>query len=437
MKQQTKIEETSEDWESSTIADALEINPQRELKKGTNAKAVAMQDIKEFNKKIQNFTLKPFKGGSKFKNGDTLMARITPCLENGKTAFVDILNDKETGFGSTEFIVLSGKEGKTINEFVYYLAISPKLRADAIQSMTGTSGRQRVQNDLLGSKEILIPLLNEQQSISKILSDLDAKIELNQKMNKTLEAIGQALFKYWFVDFEFPNDKGKPYKSSGGEMVDSELGEIPKGWKVGRLGDYIFVERGLSYKGSGLCEEGIPMVNLGNIAPNNIFRYEGLKYYNGEFKERNLIKPNDLIIANTDITQKREVLGSCLIIPSDLGNDKILFTHHIYAVRFLDKNETLPKHFLSYLLQTQEYRERAEGFATGTTVLALPEDAILKFNFVLPERSVLTKFDKLMSYIKDKSAKNIIESKNLSQIRDSLLPQLMSGKIRVPIKNEK
>ena len=203
-----------------------------------------MQKLIEFKRKIDGFELSEFKGGSKFQNEDTLMARITPCLENGKTAYVDILEDNEIAFGSTEFIVLSGKDNLTRNDFVYYLAISPKIRRIAIQSMTGTSGRQRIQADLLGDVEIGIPSLEEQTSIAKILSDLDSKIELLQKQNKTLEAIGQAIFKHWFVDFEFPNEEGKPYKSSGGEMVfNEELGkEIPKGWVVKELGDFVDVQ---------------------------------------------------------------------------------------------------------------------------------------------------------------------------------------------------
>src|SRR3989338_7294030 len=242
MKQKSKFKQTEigmipEDWEELKLLEAIEINPKRELKKGVSAKKVPMDCLRPFNKKIQSFEVSKFSGGSKFINEDTLIAKITPCLENGKTAFVDILRDDEVGFGSTEFIVLYGKNEKTTNDFVYYLSISPQLRKEAIKSMTGTSGRQRVQNDLFEDIEIIIPSINEQSAIAKILSDLDSKIELNQQMNKTLESIAQAIFTNWFVDFEFPNEKGKPYKSSGGEMVDSELGEIPKGWKIGFFGD--------------------------------------------------------------------------------------------------------------------------------------------------------------------------------------------------------
>lgn len=221
----------------AVFSSSVNVNPKRSIKKGLICKFVSMDELKEHNKQIQGFTNREFKGGSKFVNGDTLMSRITPCLENGKGAFVDILNEDEVGAGSTEFIVLSGKEGVTINEFVYYLSISPKVREVAIQSMVGTSGRQRVQNDIFDRLEIEFPQIDEQKAIAKILSDFDVKIELNQQMNKTLEAIGQALFKHWFVDFEFPDERGRPYKSSGGKMVESELGEIPKGWRLSTIGN--------------------------------------------------------------------------------------------------------------------------------------------------------------------------------------------------------
>src|SRR3989344_7848844 len=186
MSQKSKFKETEigmirEDWKELKLFEAIEKNPKRELKKRVSAKKVPMNCLSTYNKKIQSFEVSKFSGGSKFINGDTIMARITPCLENGKTAFVDILSDNEVGFGSTEFIVLSGKKGKTTNDFVYYLSISPQLRKEAIKSMTGTSGRQRVQNDLFEDIEIIIPSINEQSAIAKILSDLDSKIELNQR----------------------------------------------------------------------------------------------------------------------------------------------------------------------------------------------------------------------------------------------------------------
>jgi len=323
---------------------------------------------------------------------------------------------------------ISLKKGS--NNFLYYLLSFNKEKLKSIFESEGTVFGC-VNKKGLNDFDVYIPKnLEERESIAKVLSDLDSKIELNSEMNKTLEAVGRALFNRWFVDYEFPDEKGRPYKSSGGEMVYcEELGkEIPIGWTGRKLKEFIDLERGLSYKGSGLSEEGIPMVNLGMIAPHCGFLYAGLKYYIGEFKERNLVRPGDLVIANTDITQNRVVLGSPAIVPSDLGSEKILFTHHIYAVR---NKSILPNLFLYYLLQLENFKERSRGFATGTTVLALPEDAVLELQFVVPEEGLLTKFNELATSIQEKTTVNHIENRTLIKIRDSLLPKLMSGEIRV------
>ena len=194
-------------WPPRVFSDVVNVNPKRTLSKGTIAKYVSMSDLKEFNKKIQAFVDREFSSGSKFINSDTVMARITPCLENGKTAFVDILKKDEVGWGSTEFIVLSPKGGMTTEQFVYYLSISPEIRESAIKAMSGTSGRQRVDTDVFSKLKINLPPIEAQRAIAKILSDLDEKIELNHRMNKTLEFIAQALFKRWFVDAENSKDQ--------------------------------------------------------------------------------------------------------------------------------------------------------------------------------------------------------------------------------------
>ena len=172
----TKIGLLPEGWSPSIFSKAILVNPRRTLKTGKKAEYVAMADLKENQQQITDKSYRTFKsGGSKFSNGDTLMARITPCLENGKTAFVDIL-DEELGFGSTEFIVLSGKENVTLNEYVYYLTISPRIRRAAIDSMRGTTGRQRVPNDFFDSIEIGVPPLDEQKQIVDIIRQLDQYI---------------------------------------------------------------------------------------------------------------------------------------------------------------------------------------------------------------------------------------------------------------------
>ena len=168
------------------LGDVSIINPRETIKKGTIAKKVDMAVLQPFTRKIPSFELLEYKGGTKFRNGDTIMARITPCLENGKTSQVSILDDNEIGFGSTEYIVFRAKEGISDCNFLYYLVCSDIVRDPAIKSMVGSSGRQRVQTDVIQNLEIDLPSLEIQKQIASILSALDEKIEFNNRINENL-----------------------------------------------------------------------------------------------------------------------------------------------------------------------------------------------------------------------------------------------------------
>ena len=171
------------EWQWIKCEDFMLFNPTEKLAKGTVGKKVSMDKITPHTKEISSYDVEEFKGGTKFKNGDTLMARITPCLENGKISQVNFLDEEEIGFGSTEFIVLREKEGISDKEFIYYLSQYYLFKNTAISSMIGSSGRQRVQNDVLKSLELQLPPLEIQRNIGKILSQIDKKIKLNNKIN--------------------------------------------------------------------------------------------------------------------------------------------------------------------------------------------------------------------------------------------------------------
>ena len=176
------------DWRKMKLSDIAYINPRESIKKGTVAKKIAMDKLRPFCRDIPEVSLEAFSGGTKFRNGDTIMARITPCLENGKTALVNVLDDDEVGFGSTEYIVFRAKEGISTSEFIYYLIWSPEVREPAIKSMVGSSGRQRVQTGVVQNIEITVPSLEEQKEIAGILKVLDDKIQINNKINNNLAA---------------------------------------------------------------------------------------------------------------------------------------------------------------------------------------------------------------------------------------------------------
>ena len=170
------------------LNDIIDINPRESLRKGAIAKKVSMDKLQPFCRDIPEYELTEFSGGTKFRNGDTIMARITPCLENGKTAMLNLLDEDEVGFGSTEFIVFRAKEGITDPYYVYYLVTSPRIRDVAIKSMVGSSGRQRVQTDVIKNIDINLPDIDTQRQVASILKALDDKIALNNKINDNLAA---------------------------------------------------------------------------------------------------------------------------------------------------------------------------------------------------------------------------------------------------------
>ena len=181
-------------WKTYRLGNILQFNPAERLAKGTFAKKVPMDLLQPRTRAISGFEMVSYTGGNKFRNGDTLMARITPCLENGKTAYVSILDEDEVGFGSTEYIVFRNIEGVTDSKYIYYFVTNPWFRNIAIKSMVGSSGRQRVQLAVLENLVVNLPPLAEQKRIADILGALDDKIELNRRINDNLEELGKVLY---------------------------------------------------------------------------------------------------------------------------------------------------------------------------------------------------------------------------------------------------
>lgn len=188
------------------LSDFTEINPYEKLPKGTIAKKISMEQLEPYEKFVSGYSLEAYSGGAKFRNGDTIMARITPCLENGKTAFVSTLDKNEVGFGSTEYIVFRAKDGISHPDFVYYLVISSLVREPAIKSMVGSSGRQRVQQTVIDELEVPNYSLAEQQHIVDILGSIDEKIESNNKIIDKNNAIMRLLFSNFYEKMKLSSE---------------------------------------------------------------------------------------------------------------------------------------------------------------------------------------------------------------------------------------
>ena len=240
------------EWQEGILSEAVLVNPAARLERGKAYPFVDMAAVSGSSRSVHSVGEREFRGGgSRFEDGDTLMARITPCLENGKIGRYRASDYQLQGHGSTEFIVIRGRPDVTDNDFAYYLTRWEEVREYAISQMTGTSGRQRVPVDSLDHLIVPIPPLPEQRAIAHMLGTLDDKIELNRRMNETLESMARALFKSWFVDFDPVRAKmdgrWRPGESLPGlpahlydlfpdRLVDSDLGSIPEGWEVRALG---------------------------------------------------------------------------------------------------------------------------------------------------------------------------------------------------------
>ncbi|MBM6371437.1 restriction endonuclease subunit S [Staphylococcus epidermidis] len=401
------------------LKELLQVNPRMTLKKGSKAKKIAMENIKEFQKKIDNFTIEEFKSGSKFQNGDTLLARITPCLENGKTAYVDILEDEEIAFGSTEFFVLRPIDNKLDSQFLYYLFRTKKIREVIIKSMTGTSGRQRAQKDAILEYECEIPTIEYQRKIAIILKNLDDKIEINKKTIANLEELSQTLFKRWFVDFEFPDEDGNPYKSSGGEMIDSELGEMPKNWKVNKLKKFtkkISSGGTPSRKVKAYWEYGeIMWLKTKEVKEKMIVTTEENITDLGLLKSSaKIINENSTVIAMYGATAgqiaylgcKMATNQACCTIESEYPN--FIYNYFVYNANYI------------------------KTLSSGSAQQNLNKKIIEDLKLLVPSLKVLNHYESSVnsntSLIKSLTLSNL----KLQELRDTLLPKLMSGEIEIP-----
>lgn len=404
-------------FKKQQIQNIADFNPREQLAKGALAKSVPMAMLKEFQRQITGYEIKAFNGGAKFRNGDTLLAKITPCLENGKTAFVDILDDGEVAFGSTEFIVLRAKN-ETNPEFLYYFAISPDFRKRAIECMEGTSGRQRVNENTLKTLELPIPEPQTQQSIAAVLSALDKKIALNKQINARLEQMAKTLYDYWFVQFDFPDASGKPYKSSGGEMVFDETlkRKIPKGWEVKSLKD-VLVNRSDNIKSEDLTSN-MPYTPIDSLPMRKMTFSDFQKIENAR---TSLIRYsfNDILIG-----AMRVYFHRVCIAPFD-G-----ITRSTTIVLKPKKQNHLP--FLYQLCNEEKTINFASKVSIGTQQPYVNwVNGLAEYKFAMPNLKLIERYSiKIMPLIKSVITREK-QNHQLTQLRDFLLPMLMNGQVSV------
>lgn len=408
-------------WTTKKLSEIAYINPRESLGKGVVAKKVPMDKLQPFCRDIPEFVLEEYKGGTKFRNGDTIMARITPCLENGKIAKVSVLSDGEVGFGSTEYIVFRAIDGVSDADFLYYLICSPLVRNPAIKSMVGSSGRQRVQTDVVANLDVELPPIEEQRKIGGLLKAIDDKIELNDVINNNLEQQAKTLFKSWFVDFE-------PFDES---FVDSPIGtRIPHSLQMVQIGSLSHIlETGKRPKG-GAVATGVPSIGAENVKRLGEVNFASAKYIPVEFAQK---------------MDKGKVHGYELMLYKDGGKpgtfiphfsmfgegfpyDDFYINEHVFKLDFGDKgfNE-----FCYFYLQTDYPYNWLANNGGKAAVPGINQQDVNSIWIYHPDNPIVKEYCKWVQPIFTTILRNCSQNVKLSQLRDALLPKLMSGELDV------
>ena len=272
--------------------------------------------------------------------------------------------------------------------------------------------------------------IKQQKKISNIFVKLDKKIELNNKINQQLEILAKTIFDYWFLQFEFPNDEGKPYKSAGGRMIWNEelKRDIPVGWEVSQIGKYFQSNRGLSYDSNAIEGEGVPMINLASFNVDGSYKHGGLKTFSGNYSKEKVLKPYDLVMCNTQQTAidfSKDIIGKAFLVP-DIFYGDIVSSHHVTTVKVV--NDEL-KFYFHRLFNTDFFHVYVAGYANGTNILGLIFSGIEKYLTVIPNDKILKKFAKMMLNIEKRKSVTIKENEELSRLRNWLLPMLTNGQV--------
>ena len=417
------------DWREMPFSQAVQINPTVRFERGGIYPFVDMASVNADSRSATSAEEREFKGsGSRFQDGDTLMARITPCLENGKIARYQAKGDKPEAHGSTEFIVIRGRPDVTDNDFAYYLTQWEEVRNYAIGRMTGTSGRQRVPVDSLDHLTVPLPPLPEQRAIAHILGTLDDKIELNRRMNETLEAMARAVFQDWFLDFgpvraklegREPYLPSEPWDLFPDCLVDSKWGEVPEGWEVRTLRELSNLNpESWSKTNSPANVEYVDLANTkwGVIESTQLFSWK-----DAPSRAKRVLRPGDTIVGTV-----RPGNGSYSLI----GEDGLTGSTGFAVLRPLNPRFRE----LVYLAATaSDNIEWLAHRADGAAYPAVRPEIVAETQITIPatEADLLNWFSKSVGSILNKMESTKMESRSLDAQRNALLPMLVSGELWV------
>ena len=350
---------------------------------------------------------------SKPEYGDTLFAHIGASL--GEAAFINTYREF-----SIKNIALFKPNPSLINDrYLFYLTISPPFQELAKRSRTGSAQPFLSLGHLRNHRVQYHKSIVNQKRIASILSTYDNLIENNTRRIQILEEMAQRIYKKWFVDFKYPDHENDT-------LIDSKLGMIPEGWEVKSVEQISTVNRGRSYK-SVEIKDGLPFINLKSINRQGGYRSDGLKKYSGMYKDSHVVKPNDIVIAVTDMTQDRAIVGRAARVPDEGIKEYIISMDLVSCI----PNSDIQMEYLYGMYKYSNYGNQIKEFANGANVLHLLPARIKEFKFSLPPDSIRQKYSIEIQKFYELEDNLFNKNRNLRQTRDLLLPKLISGKIDV------
>ena len=325
-------------------------------------------------------------------------------------------------------------------QFIRYV-IDSEIFQGYIQNLATGSTIKNVSLKLMRDFQFSLPPIDLQQRISATLSCLDDRITLLRETNTTLEAIAQALFKSWFVDFDPVCAKMEGRAPEGMDEAtaalfpngfeESELGLVPEGWQPLSVSEVAEIVKGKSYSSKDLVDKHeTALVTLKSFARGGGFRLDGFKPYSGTYKASQIVQSGDLIVAYTDVTQAAELIGKPAIV---IGVDEyktLVASLDVGIIRPLTAK--VSRQFLYGLFNTDAFQAHTLSHTSGTTVLHLSKDGVGSYRFACSPISVVEAFSTIAESLTSRQQVNIDQMRNLAILRDTLLPRLISGQLRLP-----
>jgi len=410
------VSKDREEWNTYQFSKVCNVNPSYKLERNKEHSYVEMAAVSESSPHLKYVQRKKYTGqsGSKFKNGDVLFARITPCTQNGKTAHLTDL-ESEYGFGSTEFIVLSPKEEMLLGKYLYYFVKGNKVRSRAIARMVGTTGRQRVPNEFFKEElEIELPSIQEQQKIVTIFSSIDEAIEKTEAIIEQTEKVKKGLMQQLLT-------KGIGHT----KFKETEIGKIPYEWELVRVSDLTREHKQGYYTKDKYVEDGVYLIRITDLKnPKVDFSVMPKLDMDENIYEQFKVDKGDFLFARSGAS-----IGRYGIVME--GDPKAVFAS--YLIRFKFDNQYVNNRYFGYFYESDACWKQIKSIIQGSSNPNINANNIKNLKIALPSLSEQKRIADILSSVDEKIYINMSMLQEFQTLKSGLMQSLFTGKVRVKV----